>query len=411
MEKFNFKILKNDKKTAARVGVISTRRGEIETPYFVPVATLGSVRSLDSRDLENLGARCALVNTYHLHLKPGDKNVKKMGGMHKFMRCEKPLFSDSGGFQAFSLGLAREHEVGKIGFFPKESKSAKDGPLRDLSHKGLDPFSKNLTKITDKGVEFRSIYDGSRHFFDAKASMKIQANLDTDIIMAFDECTSPLSDKDYTALAMKRTHEWAKQSLKYHNKIQALYGIIQGGWFRDLRDESTNFINSLPFDGIAIGGSLGNCKQDMHEILDWVILQLDSRPRHLLGIGEIDDIFECVQRGIDTFDCVTPTRNARRGSLFISPKSGGSIKNKFRINIKSGRFALDKSPVDPACGCATCQDYSRAYLHHLFSASELSYYRLATIHNLNFMFSLMDQIRENIKKGTFLQLKKRWLGF
>jgi tRNA-guanine transglycosylase len=324
--------------------------------------------------------------------------------MHQFMNFSKPLFSDSGGFQAFSLGLAREHNIGKIGnFFPDERKN----PDRAKP----EPNAKeNLTKITDKGITFKSVYDGSWHFLDARKSMKIQSNLGTDIVMAFDECTSPLSDKDYTAGAMRRTHQWAKLSLKYHNQKQALYGIIQGGYFKDLRDESAQFISSLPFDGIAIGGSLGNCKRDMHQILEWVIPQLDDRPRHLLGIGEIDDIFETVQRGIDTFDCVTPTRNARRGSLYVSPKAGGSIKNKFHINIKAARFAKDVRPADLGCSCYTCKNYSRAYLRHLFGAGELSYYRLATIHNLYFMFDLMAQIRTSIKRGKFLQLKKEWLN-
>jgi tRNA-guanine transglycosylase len=403
MENFNFKILKKDKKTAARAGVISTRRGKIETPYFVPVATLGSLRALNSDDLAALGAQCALVNTYHLHLKPGDKTVKKLGGMHKFMNFEKPLFSDSGGFQAFSLGLAREHNIGKIGnFFPGENgKKEREKPATN--------FKENFTRITDEGIKFKSVYDGSWQFMDAKVSMKIQSNLDSDIIMAFDECTSPLSDKDYTAVAMRRTHDWAKLSFKYHDKKQALYGIIQGGWFSDLRAESTEFINSKPFDGIAIGGSLGNCKRDMHQILEWVIPQLDDRPRHLLGIGEVDDIFECVERGIDTFDCVSPTRNARRGSLFLYPESGGRAKNKFRLHIASAKFREDKKPIDPHCSCFTCQNHSRAYLSHLYHANELSYYRLATIHNLHFMLDLMDQIRESIKGGKFRQLKKKWL--
>lgn len=403
MENFDFKISIKDKKTAARAGVIVTKRGKIETPYFVPVATLGSVRALNCDDLSDLGVQCALVNTYHLHLKPGDATVKKLGGMHKFMNFEKPLISDSGGFQAFSLGLAREHNIGKIGnFFPDESGQ------KELNRAERNA-KENLTKITDEGIKFRSVYDGSWHFMDAKASMKIQSNLDSDIIMAFDECTSPLSDKDYTARAMRRTHDWAKLSLKYHNKKQALYGIIQGGWFRDLRDESAQFISSLPFDGTAIGGSLGNCKRDMYQILEWVVPQLDGRPRHLLGIGDIDDIFECVQRGIDTFDCVSPTRIARRGSLYIGPASGGTVKNKFRLHIALAKFAQDKKPIDPRCSCFTCQNHSRAYLRHLYQANELSYYRLATIHNLHFMLDLMKQIRESIKKEKFLALKKKWL--
>jgi len=407
MADFSFKIIKQDEKTRARIGTIHTHRGNIETPYLVPVATLASVRALDSQDIKVLGVQCALINTYHLHLKPGDKLIKKLGGAHKFMNYNLPLFSDSAGFQAFSLGLGREHDVGKIGFFPAETKAVR---------KNQTSACENLAKITDKGITFKSIYDGSWHFLDAKKSMQIQSNLDADIIMAFDECTSPLSDKDYTARAMRRTHKWAKLSLKHHDKKQAIYGIIQGGYFKDLRDESTEFISSLSFDGIAIGGSLGNSKRDMHKILEWVIPALDrfdfacgKRPRHLLGIGEVDDIFECVQRGIDTFDCVTPTRNARRACLYVSPTSGGCRLNKFRINISAAKFASDSRPIDKHCGCPTCKNYSRAYLRHLYNSRELTYFRLATMHNLWFMLRLMEQIRESIKEGNFLKLKTKWL--
>lgn len=408
MADFKFQILKQDKESRARAGIIHTRRGDIETPYFVPVATLASVRSLDSSDLENLGTQCALVNTYHLHLKPGDELIKKLGGTHEFMNFPKPLFSDSGGFQAFSLGLGREHEIGKIGnIFPEETGE---------SLQGSDPCKlecggkENLTKISDQGIKFKSIYDGSWHFLDAKKSMEIQSNLDADIIMAFDECTSPLSDGEYTKVAMERTHDWAKQSLEHHDKGQALYGIIQGGYFKDFRDESAKFISSLPFDGIAVGGSLGRSKRDMHEILEWVIPVLDDRPRHLLGIGEIDDIFECVERGIDTFDCVMPTRIARRGNLLITPEAGGKMENKFRINIGNLQYREDRSPADPHCECPTCKKYSRAYLRHLYQARELSYFRLASMHNLYFMLKLVGAIRESIKKDAFMELKRQWLG-
>lgn len=408
MADFKFEIQNCDKKSRARTGMIRTRRGDIETPHFVPVGTLASVRALDSADLEFLGAQCALVNTYHLHLKPGDKLIKKLGGTHEFMNFDKPLFSDSGGFQAFSLGLAREHNIGKIGVFPDQSGNTAVRPRSILP--GSDP-GKNLAKVSGKGIEFKSVYDGSRHFFDAEKSMEIQSNLDADIIMAFDECTSPLSDYGYTKIAMDRTHEWAKRSLKCHNKDQAIYGIVQGGYFKDLRDESARFINSLPFDGIAIGGSLGKTKADMHEILEWVIPKLgDCRPIHLLGIGEIDDIFECVARGIDTFDCVGPTRIARRASLYVLPASGGNKKNKFRINIAAAKYAADSAPVDANCRCSTCKNYSRAYLRHLYLARELSYFRLATIHNLWFILRLMEKIQESIRNGNFAELEKEWLG-
>jgi tRNA-guanine transglycosylase len=329
---FSFQIQKEDGDTKARRGVIRTRRGYIETPYFVPVATLATVRSLGADDLEALGVQCTLANTYHLHLKPGDEAIKRLGGLRRFMGFGGPIFTDSAGFQAFSLGFGREHNINKVGGVFPEGRTTEEK-------------KENLTKITDEGIRFKSVYDGTWHFLDAKASMRIQSNLGSDIIMAFDECTSPLSDYDYTREAMERTHDWARLSLEHRDRKQAIYGIIQGGWFEDLRRESTEFISSLPFDGIAIGGSLGNCKEDMHQVLDWVLPRLDGRPRHLLGIGEIDDIFECVERGIDTFDCVSPTRIARRGNLYIRPESGGRMENKFRISIKATENKEDPQPV------------------------------------------------------------------
>ena len=447
MNGFSFEILDRDPESNARTGLIKTRRGDIQTPYLVPVATLGSVRALGSDDLASLGVSCALANTYHLHLKPGDELIGRLGGLHRFMGFCRPLFTDSGGFQAFSLGFGREHNIAKIGnIFPQElnSSPAEQGIRKECDDRcsnesieseiyrsnyrnsyggkaGRDrygqaegkgqknPRKENLTKITDRGISFKSLADGAWHFLDAEKSMRIQSNLGSDIIMAFDECTSPLSDYDYTRKAMHRTHEWAEESIRYHDKSQAIYGIIQGGWFEDLRRTSTDFIVSQPFDGIAIGGSLGNSKQDMHQVLDWTIPRLDDRPRHLLGIGEIDDLFECVARGIDTFDCVSPTRIARRGSLLLSPQSGGSRQNKFRLNIKSARFKEDGLPIDPLCTCPTCKSYSRAYLRHLYVSGELTYFRLATLHNLHFMLRLMESIRESIRSGGFMELKDRWL--
>ena len=451
MSALSFEILKQDKETKARLGLIKTRRGDIQTPYLVPVATMGSVRALGSDDLASLGVQCTLANTYHLHLKPGDELIKRLGGLHRFMGFDRPLFSDSGGFQAFSLGFAREHNISKIGnIFPQELGSSGQCPepeeclhndcnqaeiYKDYRKKYDDNCAEgangsargigyrenekerqkavkkeNLTKITDEGISFKSLADGAWHFLNAEKSMKIQSNLGTDIIMAFDECTSPLSDYDYTRKAMLRTHDWAEESIRYHDKNQALYGIIQGGWFDDLRRESTEAISAQPFDGIAIGGSLGNSKQDMHQVLDWTVPRLDDdRPRHLLGIGEIDDIFECVARGIDTFDCVSPTRIARRGSLLLSPQAGGSQENKFHINIKTAKFKEDEQPVDPNCSCSTCRTYTRAYLRHLYVSRELSYFRLATLHNLHFMLRFMEEVRESIRTGTFAELKEKWL--
>lgn len=451
MSALSFEILKQDKETKARLGLIKTRRGDIQTPYLVPVATMGSVRALGSDDLLSLGVQCTLANTYHLHLLPGDELIKRLGGLHRFMGFDRPLFSDSGGFQAFSLGFAREHNISKIGnIFPQELGSSGQCPepeeclhndcdqaeiYKDYRKKYDDNCAEgengsssgigyrvdekerpkaakkeNLTRITDEGISFKSLADGAWHFLNAEKSMKIQSNLGTDIIMAFDECTSPLSDYDYTRKAMLRTHNWAEESIRYHDKNQALYGIIQGGWFDDLRRESTEAISAQPFDGIAIGGSLGNSKQDMHQVLDWTVPRLDDdRPRHLLGIGEIDDIFECVARGIDTFDCVSPTRIARRGSLLLSPQAGGSQENKFHINIKTAKFKEDEQPVDPNCSCSTCRTYTRAYLRHLYVSRELSYFRLATLHNLHFMLRFMEEVRESIRTGTFAELKEKWL--
>jgi len=393
---FSFEVQKVGKKQE-RLGIIKTDKGNIETPYFVPVGTLATVRSLDTSDIEMIDAQCALVNTYHLHLRPGEKLLKKFGGVHKFMDFDKPVFSDSGGFQAFSLGYGMEHNINKLGNIFPEGKSTEEK-------------KEKFATIDDKGVHFRSIYDGTKHFMGPKESMDIQSDIGSDIIFAFDECTSPLHDHEYTKNALERTHKWAKLSLKHHDKKQALYGIIQGGWFEDLRLESTKFINELPFDGIAIGGSLGKSKKDMHKILDWVIPLLDNRPRHLLGIGDIDDIFECVERGIDTFDCVAPTRIARRGSLYIRPESGGLPENKFRINIRNARFREDEDPIDPNCNCLCCRRYSRAYMRHLYIAGEIAYFRLASLHNVHFMLRLMEDVREAIKEDKFQELKKKWLG-
>lgn len=409
----SFEIVSSDKETHARLGLIKTGHGHIETPYLVPVATLGSVRALGSDDLEKLAVQCSLANTYHLHLNPGDELIKRLGGLNRFMGFDRPLFTDSGGFQAFSLGFAREHNISKIGnIFPQDYRKKYDDDRLEGENGCIrgQACKENLTRITDEGISFKSLADGAWHFLNAEKSMKIQSNLGADIIMAFDECTSPLSDYDYTRKAMQRTHNWSEQSIRYHDKNQALYGIIQGGWFEDLRQESTETISAMPFDGIAIGGSLGNSKQDMHQVLDWTVPRLDDdRPRHLLGIGEIDDIFECVARGIDTFDCVSPTRIARRGSLLLSPLSGGSLENKFHINIKSSKFKEDCRPIDPNCSCSTCRTYSRAYLRHLYVSRELSYFRLATLHNLHFMLRFMEEIRESIRAGTFAELKQKWL--
>ncbi len=402
-----FEIVAKDNKTKARAGIIKTRHGDIETPYLIPVATRGEIKALSLKDIESLQTQCLLANTYHLHLNPGDEKIKQQGGLHNMMKFHKPIFTDSGGFQVFSLGLGKEQSIRKIGFFPGEKIQSNIG--------------ENNVKITENGVLFKSKYDKTEHFIGPKESMQIQSNLGSNIIFAFDECTSPSSNRVYIKESMERSHRWELESLKYHNQSQALYGIIHGGWFKDLRLESARFINSLPFEGIAIGGSLGRTKKDMHKILDWITPELDARPRHMLGIGWIDDVFECVERGIDTFDCVEMTRIARHGSLYVTPRAGGTLENKFRIDIAKSIYKEDKTPIDKNCLCQTCQNYSKSEIRALYKQMfqekdnkeiKMQYGRLATIHNVYFMLNLTSQIRQSIiaGNGSFKKLKEHWLG-
>jgi len=385
----------------SRLGVVKTRHGKFKTPVFIPVATLASVRALDNKDLEEMGVEVILANTYHLFLRPGDKLIKKLGGLHKFMNYNKPIITDSGGFQAFSLGLGMEHGVGKIA-----DNIFLEG-LRSREYRG-DKWA----SVDDEGITFKNHITGELVRLTPKKSMEIQSNLGSDIIFALDECTSPLSDKEYTAEALKRTHRWAEECLKYYDRKQALFGVVQGGEYRDLRIKSAKFMVEKEFAGFGIGGSLGKSKQDMLNIIEWVIPLLpEDKPRHLLGIGAIEDIFNCVERGIDMFDCVAPTRWARRGHLYISPIEGGNKENKFRIHIQNSRFREDENPIDRECDCYVCKNYSRAYLRHLYTSGELIYFRLASYHNVYFMLRLMDRIREAIKENRYFELKKEWLGY
>ncbi len=396
MAEFSFKILAKDKE--ARAGVIHTSHGNIETPYLVPVATRAEIISLSNEDISSLNIQCLLANTYHLHFKsPGDEAIKKKGGLHKIMNFPKSIFTDSGGFQALSLGLGRINNLRKIGFFPGQNKI------------NPDSNNKSFVKIKKDGILFTSIYNGKKSFIGPKESMKIQSNLGSDIIMAFDQCNFLEETKKQTEAIMKRSHQWEIESLKYHDKSQALYGIIHGGIYKDLRIESSKFIKYLPFEGIAIGGSMGKTKKEMYKILDYITNELkdDERPRHLLGIGWIDDIFECVEKGIDTFDCVEMTRVARHGELYTSPPIG-NIKNKFRIPIRKKIFSENKK-IDRKCDCSTCKNYKRKDLHLMYKQKSKEYQRLATIHNIHFMLSLMEKIRGSIKAGKFKELKNEWI--
>lgn len=387
MNAFSFEVTQTDSETTARRGIIHTPHGDIETPAFVPVGTQASVKSLSPDELEALGVGLFFVNTYHTYLRPGVDVIEKAGGLHEFMRWEKPLITDSGGFQVFSLARGRMH--------------------------GADDKKQSLVKITEDGVRFQSHWDGSSHVFTPEASMIYQWQLGADIHIAFDDCTPyPVTHKK-AQMSMERTHRWAVRSLEEHKRLavrarakkqpyQALYGSIQGSVFRDLREISARYISEMDFDGLAIGGvSVGESKSEMVDVLDWVAPLLPpGKPRHLLGVGEIDDIFALVEHGVDTFDCVQPTRLARVGTLFAGKKT---------IDITKAMYAKDMEPVMETCRCYTCARFSRAYIHHLFHVRELLAYRLASIHNIHFVNALIGDIRKAIESHTFLDLKKEWL--
>jgi queuine tRNA-ribosyltransferase len=394
---FSFEIKKKSKKSRARTGVINTLHGVIQTPAFIPVATQATVKGITVEQLKQIGVEAILANTYHLYLRPGDKIVKKFGGLHKFMGWDGPLFTDSGGYQVFSLGAGIEHGVGKISnIFPAESRRP---PVWPSDQRNKDLACLPAAKITEEGVYFKSHLDGSVHFIGPEESIKIQENLGADIIFTFDECTSPLHDYQYTKKSMERTHRWAMRCLTARAKsekrkienYQALFGIVQGGEYKDLRLVSAKFIGSLNFDGFGIGGSLGKSKEDMYKVLGWTMPLLpENKPKHLLGIGSVEDIEKSVKYGIDTFDCVIPTRLGRNGS---------ALTKKGTDNIRSVGNRLDKNPIEKNCGCYACRNFARYYLRHLFKAGEMLGPILVTIHNLWFMENLMREIRGKIERG------------
>ena len=414
-DSFGFETVARDGR--ARLGRLTTPHGTVATPAFVAVGTQATVKSVTPEAVAATGTELLFANTYHLYLRPGAEIVAAHGGLHRFMNHSGPILTDSGGFQVFSLGASIEHGVGKVAsIFPGEDQTA---GRRKSTGQGL-------VTVGEDGVEFKSHVDGSRHLFTPERSIEVQRALGADIILAFDECTSPLHDERYTARSMDRTHRWALRSLAQfessparHGYRQALYGIVQGGAFRRLRQASAVEIASLPFDGVAIGGNLGSSHQEMHAVLDWTVPLLpDERPRHLLGIGDVAGVFEAVGRGVDTFDCVMPTRNARTGTLLTLSAAGQGtaagaktgVNARFRINLLNAAFAGDLGPVESGCDCYTCVHYSRAYLRHLFKAGEQLAQQLATIHNLRFMARLMAGIRAAIAAGSFEEHKAEVLG-
>ena len=377
-----FKILKKSKKSRARLGLVETPHGIVETPSLVPVATQAVVKTLTSEEVLQTKSQILISNTFHLHLKPGEKFLKSAGGIHKFMNWPKPVMTDSGGFQVFSLGFGHDLQVGKVlKYFPGQEK-------RELIDKTTQPKS---LKITKDGVHFRSPLDGKELFIGPKESMRIQQDIGADIIFAFDECTSPLSSYEYVKESLKRTHAWAKICTKEVKSGQALFGIVQGSRFKDLRHESSTFINSLGFPGYGIGGDLGESKETMKKILSWSIPYLDeSKPRHLLGIGYLEDMENIIKSGIDTFDCTVPTHYGRRGIAFTS---------EGKIDFRKSKFLKDKKALDKNCPCFVCQTYTRNYVCHLLRANEITPLKLLTFHNIYFFNTFVERIREKIKSG------------
>lgn len=392
-----FEILARVPGSEARLGRLVTVHGGVETPAFVAVATRGSVRAVSMEDLESLGVQILIANTYHLVIRPGPETVASLGGLHGFTSWCGPWMTDSGGFQVFSLGAAKIHGVGKIAsIFP--------GEARPRESPGI-----SLVKLTEDGAWIRSILDGRKIFFSPEEVIRIERLLGADVILPLDECTSPFHDEEYTKKAMERTHRWAERALSAFSRTQGLgpnphqelWGIVQGGAYEELRRASARTIAGLGFPGFAIGGSLGKSKEDMYRVIEWTVAELPvGKPRHLLGIGTVEDIVEAVRRGVDLFDCAAPTRLARNGTILTFSEPN------FKLNLDNARFRTDERPLDESCDCPTCRRYSRAFLHHLLRMGELAYFRLATLHNLRFMVRFMAWIRAELGAGRLPELPK-----
>ena len=379
-----------------RSGVITTPHGTIRTPAFIPVGTKATVKTVLPESMQELGAQAVLANAYHLYLQPGADIVEAAGGLGAFMNWPGPTFTDSGGFQVLSLG---------VGFKKVLAMDVSGRTVDDVVAPGKD----RLAHVDDDGVTFTSHLDGSRHRFTAEVSMQVQHALGADIIFAFDECTTLMNSREYQQLAMRRTLEWADRCITEHRRLtqvnddrpyQALFGVIQGAQYEDLRRQAAAEIASLPFDGFGIGGAIE--KERMADIVRWVCEELpDDKPRHLLGIGEPADFFTAIAAGADTFDCVSPARVARNAALYTAD-------GRFNVTASVNRRTFE--PIEPDCTCYTCQNYTRAYLHHAFKAKESIASTLATIHNQHFIVSLVDRIRRSIELGEFDELRTEFLG-
>ena len=365
MAAVTYELIKTDPRSKARRGRVHTPHGSIETPVFMPVGTAATVKAMRPDEVKEMGAQIILSNTYHLYLRPGHQIIKEAGGLHKFMNWDRAILTDSGGFQVFSLG--------------------------------------DLRKITEEGVEFRSHIDGSKHMLSPEKSMKVQNALGSDIIMAFDECAPYPADRSYVKNSLERTTRWLARCKEAHKntELQSLFGIMQGGMYQDLRHQSAMEIVEMDLPGYAIGGlSVGEPKELMYEVLDYCVDDLpEHKPRYLMGVGSPDYLFEGVERGVDMFDCVLPTRIARNGTAMTSHG---------KVVIKNAQYERDFNALDPECDCYTCRNFSRAYLRHLFKSNEILSSMLLSNHNLHFLVKLMEGMRNAIEEDRFLEFKKEF---
>lgn len=361
----NYELVAEDRKTGARAGLLHTPHGVFKTPMFMPVGTQATVKTVTPEELEEMGAQIILSNTYHLFLRPGTELIHEAGELHRFMNWNKGILTDSGGFQVFSLGAMR--------------------------------------KITEEGVYFRSFLDGSKQFLSPEISIRAQEDLGSDIAMAFDECIPYPADYEYARKSTERTTRWARRCIKAHQRTdRGIFGIIQGGMYKDLRKQSAMEISSLSFDGVAIGGlSVGEPHDLMYDILEETTQWMPKgKARYLMGVGTPDCLVEGVARGVDMFDCVFPTRVARNGMAMI---------HTGRMNMKNKQYERDFRPIEESCGCYTCRNYTRAYIRHLYKSEELLAFRLVTIHNLYFLLQFMRDMREAIVQGNFSEFREHFM--
>jgi queuine tRNA-ribosyltransferase len=373
----------------ARAGLLNTPHGVVRTPAFVPLASSATVKSLHASEVAELGYDMVLGNTFHLFIQPGPDLIRELGGLHEFMGWQGAIVTDSGGYQVFSMG---------------------HGSVAEEIKRRRDPRSSRVISIEEEGVRFRSYLDGSERFMGPETSMEVQAALRSDIALAFDECTPFHVERDYTERSMDRTHRWLDRCVTWHRDHapagQLLYGIVQGGVYEDLRARSTAYVAQAGVDGIAVGGSLGQSKEQMREVVGWSVADLpEEPPRHLLGIGDVDDLIRAVAAGIDTFDCATPTRLARHGTALVHEPA-----SRWRLDLSKAVHRTSSVPIDERCPCPACREHTRAYLHYLVRAEELTAKRLITLHNLTFMEELMRGMRDAIGAGTLADFGERVLA-